>query len=188
MRNFLYALLIVAILLGSILVIANWNKIMTWWNGPEETGLTCQEEYDAAQEEFTKSGEACILTSVDIACDMDPQFVRSVNPCVEKILQDKGWKSVNTNTDPANNPPPTVNNLRISNPNGAPMYYQNDLSSGGQSYSQSNVVLPQGMELVLVKVWPTNLTNQPLAGYYETNYKQYGDKSGFFDINDVSNF
>lgn len=188
MRSFLYGLLIVIALVSTILVIANWNRIMAWWNGPPtlpNTSLSCEEQYEAAQAEFSKSGVACILTAADVACGSDPTFIRSTNPCIQELLEEKGWKPVNI-TDPGNPNPPSVNDLRISNPAGAYMYYQNDLASGGQSYGQSNVLIPFGTELQLIKFWQTNLSTQALDGYYETNYKQYGPKSGFFSMQDIT--
>lgn len=187
MRSFLYGLLIVIALVSTILVIANWNRIMAWWNGTPNTlpntSPSCQEQYEAAQAEFEKSGVSCILTAADVACGSDPTFIRSTNPCIQELLEEKGWKPVTTSENPN---PPSVNDLRISNPNGAYMYYQNDLTSGGKSYGKSNVLVPFGEEFQLIKFWQTNLSTQSLDGYYETNYKQYGPKSGFFAMQDIT--
>lgn len=86
------------------------------------------------------------------------------------------------------NPPPrpiAQGNLQVSNPNGARMYYQQDLASGGKIYSPSNVIIPAGTKLNLVKVWQTNTSNMPFFGYYETTYKDYGALSGFFATSDI---
>jgi len=82
--------------------------------------------------------------------------------------------------------PNTSKSLKVTNPNGAYMYYQSlSQSSQGMIYGKSNVLIPPGTELGLIKTWQTNLSTQPFAGYYETNYKIYGPESGFFDIKDL---
>lgn len=196
MRNFLYALLIVVSILAAIIVISNWNNILAWFrqssNEPVPSGPTCQEQYDAAEAEFLKSGQACIQTAVNIACGDDPNFIKSVNPCVEKLLQDKGWQTPQINNSNGNgngnpNSPSGPADLEVSNPAGAPMYYQTiSPKSGGMIYGKSNVTLPVGTKLKLIQFWQTSASNQPLAGFYETDYKEYGPNSGFFDINDVN--
>lgn len=86
---------------------------------------------------------------------------------------------------PRSIPSPPTPDLQVSNPNGAYMYYQSRARFGGVIYSQSNVLIPYGEKLTLVKFWQSNTSNQPGAGYYETTNKQYGPSSGFFDTSDI---
>lgn len=188
MRNFLYALLALGII-AAVVIILNWNAIMAWWNGPDSTpALSCQQEYDAAQAEWAKSGQSCILTVENVICPTDASFIASTNPCVAALLKEKGWKSPAAN-DPNNN---NANNnsvqydLEVSNPQGAYMYYQSvSPASQGMIYGASNMLLPLGTKLKLVNTWQTNLSTQPFAGYYETTFKQNGPESGFFNISDI---
>lgn len=207
MRNFFYAILAIVII-AAIIIAINWNSIVAWWNRPKDgdkcmlpnqtegvikngqcvnKALSCQQEYDDAKAEFVKSGKSCVQTVVDVVCASDSSFVVSVNPCVEKILKDKGWKSPdqNANNSNANNTSSGQYDAQVSNPNGAFMYYQSDLASGGKLYSKSNLNLPYGTKLKLTKIWQTNVSTQPFSGYYETTYKQYGPTSGFFDTKDL---
>lgn len=82
-----------------------------------------------------------------------------------------------------NNPPASTQNLQVSNPNGAFMYYQQSLPSGGILYSKSNVKLLPGTKLVLLDT--VQNTSQFGKYFYETDYKQYGVNSGFFDTADL---
>ena len=145
MKNFLYALLILAVITAIILFV-KWDAIMAWWNRPAE-GSECQTEIGMPG---TIVGGICV----------PPRSIPEP-PSVE------------------------VPDLEVSNPQGAYMYYQNDLASGGQSYSQSNILAPLGTKFKLLNTWQTNVSTQPYAGYYETTYKQYGPTSGFFEIKDV---
>lgn len=188
MRNFLYALLAIGII-AALVIILNWNAIMAWWNGPGSTvPLTCQQEFDAVQDEWGKSGQSCILTTEEVTCPTDISFVGSTNPCVAALLKEKGWKSYsppNSNNNSANNNSVQYD-LEVSNPQGAYMYYQSlNPASGGMNYGKSNFFLPYGQKLKLVNTFQTNLSTQPLAGYYETTFKDYGPTSGFFEIKDV---
>lgn len=193
MRNFLYALLIIAIVITALVIVMNWNSIMAWWNKPQtinnEPQLpTCQQQYDAARAELAKSGKSCVQTVADVVCPSDSTFVVSVNPCLEQILKDKGWQSADqngSNNSNGNNSSSVQYDLEVSNPNGAFMYYQQDLASGGKIYSASNLLIPFGTKLKLIKIWQTNLSTQPFSGFYETEYKDYGSNSGFFSTQDV---
>lgn len=185
--------MIVIALVSTILVIANWNRIMAWWNGPDNSApLSCQQQYEAAQAEWAKSGQSCILTAVELVCPTDNNFKITTNPCVGELLEKKGWKSPaagNSNNSSSNNNPPVQYDLEVSNPQGAYMYYQSvSPASQGMIYGASNILLPTGTKLKLVNTFQTNLSTQPFAGYYETTFKQNGPESGFFDIKDVSKF
>lgn len=186
MRIFLYALLAIAVI-AALVIILNWNAIMAWWNGPAAP-LSCQQEFDAAQDSWNKSGQSCILTAEDVICPTDASFVGSTNPCVAAILKEKGWKNPvanNSNNNSANNNSVQYD-LEVSNPQGAYMYYQSlSPASQGMIYGKSNFFLPMGTKLKLVNTFQTNLSTQPFAGYYETTFKDYGPTSGFFDIKDV---
>lgn len=193
MRSFFYALLTFAIVIAALIIFMKWNSIMAWWNKPKgidngAASLSCQAEYDAAKALVSKSGQSCVQTVADLVCPSDSTFVVSVNPCVEQLLKDKGWKSPDqngSNNSSGNNNTSVQYDLEVSNPNGAFMYYQQDLASGGKIYSASNLLIPYGTKLKLVKIWQTNLSTQPFSGYYETEYKDYGAHSGFFATQDV---
>lgn len=90
-------------------------------------------------------------------------------------------KSLQPNTPPVT---PTYN-LEVTNPKGAGMYYQYTTPAGGIAYSKSNVILPFGTKLNLIKFHQTSLNNMPLSGYYETDYKVYGSDSGYFETTDL---
>lgn len=107
------------------------------------------------------------------------------NPVVDKN-QTSANSSISQNPPSANstpvvtpkpNPVTTLTQLEVSNPNGASIYYQSAGQFGGYIYSPSNISLPLGTKLVLIKPWYT-LSNNYSMGYYETN-------KGFFDIKDV---
>lgn len=211
LKNILIFVAIIASFFGILLIAKNWDKIMAYLNGPTENSdcifasepafiqgwikdgqcvpkpASCQQEFDAAQDAFQKSGKSCIQTVEDILCGSDPTFLGSVNPCVAQILKDKGWKSPAANNSNNSNNSSSVDDLQVSNPNGAFMYYQTlNPASGGMNYGKSNFSLPYGTKLKLVKVWQTNVSTQPFAGYYETNFKQqFGANSGFFDTKDI---
>lgn len=213
MRNFLYALLIFVTVLATLFIVVRWNSIIAWWNRPQEgskctfasepahiEGIIlngecvpkqsyCQLEFDAVQDAFAKSGEFCIQTAEDVICPTDPSFVGSTNPCVAKILKEKGWKSPtinNSNNSSSNNNSSAQLNLQVSNPNGAYMYYQSfNPASGGMNYGKSNLLIPYGKKFKLVNTFQTSLSGQPYAGFYETDFKQYGPTSGFFSTNDL---
>lgn len=184
MKTFLNILLLLGVFAIFIVIGKNWDKIVAWWNKPKGGDpLSCQQQYDAAQAEFSKSGQSCILTAVDVVCPTDSTFVVSTNPCIEKKLKDNGWKSPDQNNS---NNSSSVDDLQVSNPEGAFMYYQSPTASGGMNYGKSNFSLPYGTKLKLVKVWQTNVSTQPFSGYYETNFKQqFGANSGFFDTKDI---
>lgn len=211
LKNILIFVAIIASFFGILLIVKNWDRIMAYFNTPRDGSpctfasepayiegwikggecvpkpVSCQLEFDAAQDAFSKSGKSCIQTAEDVYCPTDPTFVASTNPCVAQILKDKGWTSQPaTNSNNSNNPS-SVDNLQVSNPAGAFMYYQTlSPASGGMIYGKSNFSLPYGTKLKLVKIWQTNVSTQPFAGYYETNFKKYGANSGFFDTNDFS--
>lgn len=88
--------------------------------------------------------------------------------------------------NPNVNPKPNIssNNLVVSNPAGAYMYYQQTNANGATIYSKSNVSLPVNTSLVLIQTVPNTSTYGKY--FYETNYKQYGPKSGFFNADDIT--
>lgn len=161
MRNFFYALLAVVIIAALVIVI-NWNSIMVWWNRPKE-------------------GSKCVLAN-------EPAYVEGVikdGKCVSKNGSSVPYQN-NSGSSNGNNSS-SSDDLQVSNPNGAYMYYQSlSPASGGMIYGKSNFSLPYGTKLKLVKVWQTNVSTQPFAGYYETNFKQqFGANSGFFRTEDI---
>lgn len=150
----------------------------------------CNREYKQAEAEWAKSGKACILTIEEWVCPYDKTFTAQVNPCVGKILQGKGWKPVSGNENPSSNNNNNNNNssstqLQVYNSNGAFMYYQSDLASGGKLYSKSNVLVPFGTKFNMIKFWQTNTSNLALDGFYQTDYNQYGASGGFFRMKDI---
>lgn len=160
MRSFFYALLTVVIVITALIIVVNWNSIMGWWNRPKE-------------------GDKCILAT-------EPSYQEGViknGQCISQNTTEIPDNSGNSNTSGI---PPSADDLQVSNPNGAFMYYQSlSQASQGLIYGKSNVLIPYGTKLKLVKTWQTNLSTQPYSGFYETTYKQYGPGSGFFATADV---
>lgn len=151
------------------------------------TTKTCAEEYQEAEASWANSKQTCILTSEQIICPRDSNYSADVNPCVGKILKEKGWKNPDISLPPSNSTPPTqVTEIEVTNPQGAPLYYQSfSQKSGGHTYSASNVIVPVGTKMEMVGFWQTNLTTQPLGGFYETTYQPYVKQNSFFDLKDV---
>lgn len=148
---------------------------------------TCAEEQQEAEGQWANTKQACILTIETVMCPRENNFEAQVNPCVGKILKEKGWKNPNVALPPNNpNPPVKPDEIEVTNPNGAILYYQShSQKSGGKLYSASNVVVPFGQKFTMVAFWQTNVVTQPLAGYYETTYQPYVQQNSFFDLKDV---
>lgn len=151
----------------------------------EENKKDCKQEYFEAQTEWEKSGQACVMTIVELVCPTNKDFKVSVNPCVGKILESKGWKTPPVDEVPVTIQPTPSNEAEVINPAGAIMYYQSSLASGGLLYSASNINIPKGSKMNVIKIWQTSPNNLPFTGYLETEYKQYGPNSGFFDAKDL---
>lgn len=147
MKNILYIVLGIAIVIIIIMVGKNWSKIMASISGNSKP-IQCAE------------GEELVSATGGFVC-------------MPKVQQDPEPR------------PQTQAELQVSNPNGAVMYYQSDLASGGKLYSASNVVIPYGTKLKLIKTWQTNVSTQPFVGYYETDDKKYGAQSGFYATQDI---
>lgn len=54
----------------------------------------CEKEYRDAQQKWKESGTSCIMSAIELTCPQDINYRVTVNPCVGKILQDKGWQSI----------------------------------------------------------------------------------------------
>lgn len=146
---------------------------------------SCSKQLSDAKSDFAKSGNACIQVAIEMQCPIDKSFKVTTDPCVGKILEGKGWTYVTQPVNP-NPPPPTSNQVVVTNPSGAYMYYQSAGRFGGYLYSKSNILIPVGTKITLIKVWQTSDNQSPFSGYYETNYKKYGSNSGFFFTGDMT--
>lgn len=191
MKNIFYAILIIVIVLAAFLLLFNWTAIMAWWNKPKGNdnapgSPSCQQEYDDAKAEWAKSGKSCIQTVADIVCPSDSTFVVSVNPCVEQLLKDKGWKSIEQNSNNSNGNNNSVQyDLEVSNPNGAFMYYKQPTQTiGVYMYAKSNMLIPFGTKLTQIGAAINTYQGLPKQ-VVETTYKQYGSNSGFFATEDI---
>ncbi len=122
-----------------------------------------------------KEGEKCTYA-------FEPAFIEGIIENGKCVINPGNTE----NNNPAA-PSPTSNNLKVSNPNGAHMYYGHlAQASQGMIYGKSGVILPYGTPLTMIKFTQTNLSTQPFFGYYETTYKEkYGPESGFFAAEDI---
>lgn len=156
MKNILYIILIIAIVIFIIFIGRNWNAIKNYLSGSSGN----------SNEQPLAEGSACITNDNNQGSIVSGLCVpiAQENPAPKPIAQ---------------------NDLQVSNPNGAIMYYQSDLASGGKLYSPSNVTIPYGTKLKHIKTFQTNVSTQPFAGFYETDYKKYGAESGFFATKDI---
>lgn len=160
-----YILLGLAII-AIVLLIIYWNEIRDFFTSSD----TSQADYDKCinDHKLLPDGSDCSFCT-----EPSNRYAKGVIKNGACVIQDQTPVISDTES-------------KVSNPNGAFMYYQTDLASGGKLYSKSNIVIPMGTKVNVMKVWQTNTNNQPLAGYYETDLKQYGPTSGFFDIKDVT--
>lgn len=176
MKPIQYILLALVIII-LLLVFLFWDKIISFFNKAKD-GDKCIISLEPAYIEGIMQNGKCVLPYLEgrpcMTSDNRPGMMVN-HQCIPNVF-----------TPPANPPivPPAqpVNNLEVSNPNGAPVYYQ-WFQNGGAHYSQSNLTLPVGTKLTLVKEWKDPSTNLNKI-FYETTYK-FQAQTGFFRSEDI---
>lgn len=154
------------------------KKCDFWTGKPKNNFPTNPKEGDT----FIKGGVSYSYNCVQPACITAP-----CNPvCVWQPVVVQNNTNTNNSNNSNNNTATSQDDLEVSNPAGAYLYYQSlSPASGGMIYGKSNVVVPVGTKLKSVKFWQTNLSTQPLGGYWETTYQPNVAMNGFFDYKDI---
>lgn len=167
----------IVIILIITLLYFNWDKVKAWWSNLHSNTTPTNAYNDCLAKNKALADDAPCTVCFDQS-KLPPDIHLGAN--IKGTI--KNGVCIAT-AEPQNNPPVSVQNLQVSNPNGAFMYYQQSLPSGGITYGKSNVALAAGTKLVLLKTVP----NTSIFGkyFYETDYKQYGPNSGFFDTADL---
>lgn len=161
------------------------------WGGALQNSYTSCLSYHKALPDNTPC-ESCRTTTGGVILPVFKGVIKN-GVCVEVSEQSIPRPVIVTTPQPPIVTPVTVTpsatlaskNLTVINPSGAVMYYrQVSPASGGYIYSPSNIVIPYGTKFALVNTYYIT-NNDPTKGWYETDYKQYGPTSGFFEIKDM---
>lgn len=176
MNTILKWILALAAVFIAVLLYFNWDKVKAWWSNLNSK--TPNAYTDCLASNKALADDAPCVVCFDQS-KLPPGMLLGAN--VAGTI--KNGICIAT-ADAQDNPPASVQNLQVSNPNGAFMYYQQSLPSGGILYSKSNVMVPFGTKLVLLNTVP----NTSMLGkyFYETDFKKYGSNSGFFNADDMT--